>query len=95
MSDINELIELGSKIISNYERDSREGTDLPDWKKECVVSAQILLDYLSDDTFEIEKILFLTKIVGDYHSTSKPPAIPFWCRKIREYAESQLDLSHL
>lgn len=91
MNNLHELIELGQKIILNYEKNSDKNTNdnaLLIWKKECVVSANIILDYLCSEAIEAEKILFLAKLIGEYHKDAKPPAISFWCKKILSSMES-------
>ena len=91
MNNLHELIELGQKIILNYEKNSDKNTNdnaLLIWKKECVVSANIILDYLCSEAIETEKILFLAKLIGEYHEDAKPPAISFWCKKILNSMES-------
>ena len=91
MNNLHELIELGKIIILNYEKNSDKNTNdiaLFSWKKECVVSTEILLDYLCSEAIEVEKISFLTKLIGEYHKNVKPPAISFWCKKILNSIES-------
>ena len=91
MNNLHELIELGQKNILNYEKNSDKNTNcdaLFIWKKECVVSAKIILDYLCSEEIESEKILFLAKLIGKYHENAKPPAILFWCKKIINSIES-------
>ena len=91
MNNLNELIELGQKIILNYEKNTDKNTidnALLIWKKECVVSTKIILDYLCSEVIEAEKISFLAKLIGEYHEDAKPPAISYWCKKIINSIES-------
>ena len=85
MSEKDELISMGEKIISNFRKKLSQGGGLATWRKECALSCEILLDYLKDSPTDTEKALLLASIFQDKYINNKPPEIPHWCRKVTEH----------
>ncbi len=85
MNEREELILMGEKIISNFKEKLNHGGELEAWRRECILSCEILLRYLKANPEDSEKTLFLADIFRQKYEKTKPPVIPHWCRKISEY----------
>lgn len=85
MSDKLDLISMGEKICGFYQEKAKQGGDLADWRRECSLSCEIMLDYLRAESEEREKILFIASLFRERYESSKPPAIPAWCRDIIDF----------
>ncbi len=88
--DINELIKIGYSIIGRYEEMSNNGENKEEWGnwlRENIYSCQILIQQLQNPDPNYEHILFLSKLIGEYHKNAKPPAVLFWTKKISAYFE--------
>lgn len=84
MAEADKLIFMGEKIASNFQDKIKQGGELSAWRQECALSCEILLDYLRASPTDIEKILLLANTFQEKYTSSKPPVIPHWCRKISE-----------
>lgn len=88
MSEENELVTMGEKIISDFQQKLNQGKELAAWRQECILSCEILLYYLKSNPQETEKALLLAGIFRERYEASKPPVIPYWCRRVSEYLSS-------
>ena len=88
MTEKEELISMGEKIIFNFQNKLNQGGELAPWRKECILSCEILLTYLKSTPDCSEKALFLADIFRERYEASKPAVIPHWCIKVSEYLAS-------
>ncbi|GAA6167984.1 hypothetical protein [Sessilibacter corallicola] len=85
MTEREKLISMGEKIISNFQEKLNQGGELVTWRKEALLSCEILLSYLKASPIDVEKTIFLANVFRERYEISKPPVIPHWCRIISEY----------
>lgn len=85
MSNLSYLIEIGEGIVQKYEQDIARDSALSDWRKECIVLCNELLYELRQDNIKKEKLMDMVVSIKKKYLKSKPPVMPFWCRKIEEY----------
>jgi len=92
MAEQDELIKIGRDIIDRYKKMACNGDNRTDWQAwvhENIYSCQILIELLQRTNPNYEHILFLSKLIGEHHKNSKPPAIFFWTNKIAAYIQNQ------
>ena len=88
MSTLDELIIIGEKIISGFEEQLDKESELTPWRKDCIVSCEILLFFLKSTPIDRVKILLLANVFRERYALNKPPAMAYWCRKIYEELSS-------